>query len=244
MSNRLYENDVSLVTSPYSTLRGYALHRLMPEVVGKPGWVDLRKLRPKTFTAMLFDIALCLDCDITPQFLLQNPEAMSWIAKSYRILFKCLLDDWRMTNVLLVEAELPTISLPDGREIRCGVPDMFGVSEAYEGAISVELKSGFRRTKTCGAKLARYNSGAKLLTDDLGLAVPFRGTIWASFASTKQDAYSNRYLWAKTPVITHDFIPYRVERIDEVLQRKYGVDTSKMAGLPRHYSGLSFASAA
>lgn len=233
--------ELSLEDSSYTTLRGWALHRLMPEIIGQPGWVDLRRLSPKSFTALMQDIALRVDCDITPQFAAENPQAMSWIAACYRILFKCLLDDWGMEDVLLVEAELPTISLPDGYELRCGIPDIFGVSEAYQGAVTVELKSGLRRTKKHGSKLARYNGGAQLLVKDLCLDVPYKGTIWTSFSSTKQDKSSGRYYWSAQPVISPEFVPYDEDDVNAILQRKYGVNVGTMFGLPRRYehSGLS-----
>lgn len=235
--------QLSLQNSPYTELRGWALHRLMPEILGQPGWVDLRRLRPKTFAAMMFDTALRVECDITPQFAVENPQAISWIAGCYRILFKCLMDDWGMDEVLLVEAELPTISLPDGRELRCGMPDILGISGTYEGAISVELKSGLKRTKKEGAKLARYNSGAALLVEDLRLNVPYKGTVWTSFSSTKRDMKSGRYCWSARPSIYPEFVPYDETSVNNVLQRKYDVDVALIATLPRRYEHFTFSSA-
>ena len=229
-------NGFAVEDMPYVMLRGWALQCLMNDILSRPDWVDLPKLNPKAFQNKLLEHAMKVECDITPTFIALNPQVVKWLSGCFRILFKCLLHDWRMEKVLLLEPQLPTILLPDGREIRCGTPDIVGDSQAFDGIINVELKSGFKRTGKDNGKLARYNSGTSLFTRDNGINRPFRGTIWVSFASTRQNVKSSKYTWSVNPRMSYVFEPYNVQRISHSLQKKFGVDLETVQSLPRHYT--------
>lgn len=233
MSHGLIHAEVA--NAPYAMARGWAIHRLLPELLGQPDWVDLTNLTPRAFQNRIMEIAGHIDCEITQSFLSGNPEAAAWVAGCYRILLKCLVRDWRIHEVLVVEPQLPTILLPNGREIRCGMPDMMGLSDAFNGLVNIEMKTGYKRVKRDTAKLARYNGGAHIFAEDRGITSPVRGTIWITFASTKLNARNGHYTPSLKPEMTYHFERFDSNRIDTFLQRKFGVGGTEMAVLPRHY---------
>lgn len=228
-------SNAEVPSAPYAMVRGWAIHRLLPELLGQPDWVDLTNLTPKAFQNRIMEIAGHIDCEITQSFLYGNPEAAAWVTGCYRILLKCLVRDWRINEVLVVEPQLPTIVLPNGQEIRCGVPDMMGLSETFNGLVNIEMKTGYRRVRRNNAKLARYNGGANIFAEDRGIIAPVRGTIWITFASTKLDARYGRHLPSNKPEMSYHFERYDPTRVNTFLQRKFGVVEQEMSILPRHY---------
>lgn len=236
MSSGLLHGAEAIIPYSYSTMRGWAVHRLLPELFGHPNWMDLTTLKPRAFQNRILELGNKVDCEVTKTFLAEHPEDAAWLAGCYRILLKCLVRDWRIHNVLVMEPQLPTILLPDGSEIRCGVPDMLGDSLAFNGLVNIEMKTGLKRVKRAAAKLARYNSGAEIFAQDNGLNRPFRGTIWISFSSSKLEKKSGRHQPSTKPELTYFFEPFDEQRISKMLANKFGTDARQVANLPRHYT--------
>lgn len=229
-------SQAEVTSASYHTLRGMVAHRLMSELFGQPNWMNLTELSPRAFQNKVLDLAGQVECEITRSFLSSHPQEAEWLAGCYRILLKCLLRDWRISSVLVMEPQLPTILLPDGSELRCGVPDMMGDSQTFNGLVNVEMKTGLKRVRRHAGKLARYNGGASLFVEDHCLRRPFRGTIWISFSSMKIEKKSGRHLPSSKPELTYYFEPFNPQRINDLLGPRFGFNFKQAEGLPHHYN--------
>ena len=228
-------NDIPAEQLPYVMLRGWALQGLCTIIFNRPDWKELLNLPRKDLEVRLLEYACAIPCDITLPFLTENPQALAWITSCLGILLRRLVYDWQMQDII-AEPQLPNVVLPDGREIRCGEPDITGYSLAMEGLINIEIKSGYKKMGKDNGKLARYNGGTHIFAQDKGFDRPFRGTLWVSFTSTRLNRSNGLRSWSVQPVFSCVFEKYDSDRISTQLMRKFGVDVETFGALPRHYN--------
>jgi hypothetical protein len=220
----------------YETIRGQAIHSLLPELLGNPRWIDLTEMDGRRFLTTVLELGNSVDCEITRSFFEMYPQDATWVCDCYRILLKCLRHDWRIQNLLTVEPILPTIQIPDGRELRCGVPDLQGLSQTFNGLITIEMKSGRHRVRRNSGKLARYNAGSHIRREDLLQGMPFRGTVWISFSTLQLIKGDARWEPYHEPAVFFTYEPFNADKINTHLVGHFGCTLNEVKQLPRHYA--------